>query len=164
MSNQKQKSICPHHPWQISRTAYEKLVFDHYCPTDLPSPVDAELLKKVHSEGGIDCSNGRVSIPDCPIPKKDWNRLKRKELVENRGSGWRCTMKATIAMSWLDGVNPWLGGPIKTHETIVRQAVAKGLNVPDAVLAEYSKQQGEAMTFSGSTLIRKPNAIGGKND
>ena len=128
--------------WQVDRETYERVCFDHFCkPAIEIDATDRELMKLVDSEGGLKRVGENVTFPPCPIGLKQWQRLKRAGLVESRGFGFRLTMKGSLQVMMFDGINPWLGGPLKSHRRVVEEAVAAGHAVPESVLAEYGLVQ-----------------------
>jgi hypothetical protein len=79
------------------------------------------------------------TLGDLGISGSEFRRLVKSKMAENRGFGPRVTIAGSCELDIAKGVNPWLGGPYKTHERLAEEALDRGDYVPDDVLAEYPR-------------------------
>jgi len=123
-------------PWQITRAEYERLVM----PQSSLSEEDVKLLRKANEAFGAGSAGGYASVKnvdDLGMSKSETKRLQKLGLVRKYWGGYELTITAMVETSIANGTNPWLGGPVKHHRRIVEEAIQRGEDVPENVLAEH---------------------------
>lgn len=120
----------------LSKNQYKAMAYAFNCQLDI-TPRDAELLRAVHEKGGIRHEHGKVTSLECPIDKKEFNRLKREGWTENKGFGFTVSLSGRIQLMIFDGIDPWYGGPTLSYEKAIEKGIIKApcqqpLNTTDA--------------------------------
>lgn len=108
----------------LSRNQYEAFAYAFGCTLEIVY-ADAELLKQVRDNGGISDLNHTLTFMNCPIDKKEFKRLEKRGLVENRGFGFCLSIAGMIQLDIFNGNNPWLGGPIYSYDRAVEKGIVK---------------------------------------
>ena len=104
-------------PVALSKNEYEAYCYAFGCHLEIDAR-DYDLLQRV-KEGGW------MTVRELTFPVREFRRLLKRELVENRGFGLRVAIAGEIQMSIFRGENPWLGGPILSYEKAIEKGVIR---------------------------------------